>query len=79
MMGHWNLIVKNLVRTSLDNYVLPGTTTGTEILLLYLIQWRRDLSHVTTATVYLVRSQCDRPILGRVISHYRNALKEASE
>ena len=60
-MGQWIVIVKTLVKSSLDNYVLPGTLTGTEILVLYMAQWKRDLIFVTFATISLISFQIDFP------------------
>ena len=51
-MGKWWLIAKNLVKSSLDHYVLPGTLTGTEILLVYLHQWKRDIFLIAAAAFY---------------------------
>jgi hypothetical protein len=45
---------KSLMRSSLDNYVLPGTATGTDILWIYLIHWKRDMHVLCLALVYLV-------------------------
>lgn len=56
-MGRGFLWMKTLVKSSLDNYVLPGTVTGTEILWLYMIQWRRDLLALLSASFYLLLSQ----------------------
>jgi hypothetical protein len=48
------IFFKSLVKTSLDNYVLPGTASGTEILWLYMIQWKRDLAALSFASFYLI-------------------------
>ena len=61
MLGQGLSLLKTLIRSSLDNYVLPGTLTGTEILLLYMSQWKRDVVHLTTATRYLISPQADTP------------------
>lgn len=71
-MVRWWMIVKTIVRCSLDNYVLPGTLTGTDILLLYMSQWKRDLTLVTFATVYLISSQIDLPKSEKSVSHTHN-------
>ena len=76
MIGHWWIFVKTLVKSSLDNYVLPGTLTGTEILFLYLIQWKRDLIVVTSATVYIISSQFELPKIEKILS--RTAAIEAA-
>lgn len=57
MVGSGIIWVKTLVKSSLDNYVLPGTVAGTEILWLYLIQWRRDFAALLSATGYLLVTQ----------------------
>ena len=56
-MAHGCMILKTFIKSSLDNYVLPGTLTGTEILWLYLIQWKRDLIIISFAPVYFIGSQ----------------------
>jgi hypothetical protein len=68
MKGHLWKIAKTVVKSQLDIYVLPGTTTGTEILLLYIAQWKRDIALATTATLSLVFSQKDLPDYERVSS-----------
>ena len=72
MITHGMMFIKTLVKSSLDNYILPGTLTGTEILWLYMIQWKRDLATVTFASVYLIFSQLDLQRLERAISSARN-------
>ena len=52
--------LKSLIKSSLDNYVLPGTCTGTEIMLVYMSQWRRDLVLVVIAALYIMSAQIDR-------------------
>ena len=51
------IFFKSLLKSSLDNYVLPGTLMGTEILWLYMLQWKRDFTNVTLAAAYLMYSQ----------------------
>ena len=72
MIGACVVILKNLVRSSLDNYILPGTLTGTEILLLYMLQWKRVLVAVASLTVSIFLSRFDLPTLERVFSQYRS-------
>ena len=67
-MGHWWMILKTFVRSSVDNYVLPGTVTGTDILLIYLTEWRRHAILLGSATVYLVASQFTLPGVQNVLS-----------
>jgi hypothetical protein len=53
MQYHVFRFVKTLVKSSLDNYVLPGTLTGSEILWLYLTQWKRDIASIVFASYFL--------------------------
>lgn len=57
MQVSFMIYFKSLVKTSLDNYVLPGTVLGTEILWLYMIQWKRDLVALTSASFHLLLPQ----------------------
>jgi hypothetical protein len=57
----WIVFIKNLVKSSLDQYVLPGTLTGTEILWLYMIQWKRDLATLMVASFCTVLNHMDIP------------------
>lgn len=59
MLGQGLSLLKTLIKSSLDNYVLPGTLTGTEILLIYMSQWKRDVHLLTTATLHLISAQAD--------------------
>ncbi|HEX8038481.1 MAG TPA: hypothetical protein VF490_05000 [Chryseosolibacter sp.] len=56
------------MKSSLDNYILPGTMTGTEILWLYMVQWKRELTAITFATFYLMSSQLEAHKLEGVIA-----------
>ena len=53
MHSHVYMFVKTLVKSSLDNYVLPGTLTGSEILWLYISQWKRDIAMILFASYFL--------------------------
>ena len=79
MTGQWWIIIKTVVKSQLDNYVLPGTLTGTEILLLYMAQWKRDLTVVTSATFYLVFSQRDLPKFENVFSSRQSNSPDADQ
>ena len=57
MLGQGLSLLKTLIKSSLDNYVLPGTLSGTEILLLYMRQWKRDVVLLTCATRELMSPQ----------------------
>jgi len=63
------VIFKNLLKSSLDNYVLPGTLTGTEILWIYLIQWKRHIVTVIIASFCVFLSSPDGTTLERVESN----------
>ncbi|MDQ2657791.1 MAG: hypothetical protein M3Y60_10255 [Bacteroidota bacterium] len=66
MKAHLWMIAKTVVKNQLDVYILPGTTTGTEILLLYIGQWKRNIALATSATFSLVFSQKAFPDLERI-------------
>jgi len=66
MWTNWMALLKNLVKTSLDQYILPGTLTGTEILLLYAGEWRRHLANVMLAFFFWRSSTMARPTLESV-------------
>lgn len=68
MMAHWWIILKTVVRSSVDNFVLPGTATGTDILLIYMASWKRHFVLISTATFYLAISQFDIPRMERILS-----------
>lgn len=78
-MAHWIMMLKSLIKSSVDNYLLPGTMTGTEILWLYMIQWKRDMSTLTFAVIYFVCSQFDFTPGEKVISCAQGNQKEAVE
>jgi hypothetical protein len=60
MLGQGLSLLKTLIKSSLDNYVLPGTLTGTEILFIYMKQWKRDALLLTSATRQLITADPDR-------------------
>jgi hypothetical protein len=68
MMTNGWMIVKTLLKSSLDNYILPGTLTGTEILFVYMAQWKRHITVVTSAGLCLIVSQLERSKTQRVFS-----------
>ena len=72
-------MLKSLIKSSVDNYVLPGAMTGTEILWVYMIQWKRDLSTLTFAVIYFVCSQFDFTLGEKVISSAQSNHKETAE
>jgi hypothetical protein len=56
MMEHldnFSILAKSLFRSVVDTYILPGTSSGTEILLLYLRQWSKEVSIVGVAMISL--------------------------
>ena len=77
MFGALTVVFKNLIKSSLDNYVLPGTLTGTEILWLYMVQWKRDLIVLASVTYSHFIAQCELPTLERVISQYKGGSRSA--
>lgn len=57
MRIQWTILIKNLAKSYLDNYILPGTNAGTEVLWIYMIQWKRQMTNIAFATFYLLLSQ----------------------
>lgn len=57
MIIHCFKVVSSLMKSSLDNYLLPGTLTGSEILWIYVVQWKRDFNALAFATVYFLSLQ----------------------
>jgi hypothetical protein len=53
--------LKTLVRSMADCYILPGTASGTDILWLYLLQWKREASTISLAILSVFVSQIDLP------------------
>jgi hypothetical protein len=47
---------KSLFRTAVDGCILPGTTTGTEILWLYAKQWKSEMSTFSFALLSVLCS-----------------------
>ena len=77
MTAHWWVILKTVVRSSVDNYVLPGTATGTDILLIYMASWKRHFILISTATFYLAISQFDVPRMERILSENSREVEDA--
>jgi hypothetical protein len=48
--------IKSLFRTAIDGCILPGTMTGTEILWLYVKQWKGELSTLSFAVLSVLVS-----------------------
>lgn len=59
MRIQWTVLIKNLAKSYLDNYILPGTNAGTEVLWIYMIEWKRHMANVALATLYLLLSQTE--------------------
>ena len=57
MTGSALSFLKTLIKSSLDNYVLPGTLTGTEIMLLYLSHWKRNFEAIVAGAIHLVQME----------------------
>lgn len=77
MLGSLVAVLKNFIKCSLDNYVLPGTVTGSEILWLYMVQWKRDLVLLISASFVFVVSHYDMPGLERALSQYRSSSRHS--
>jgi hypothetical protein len=52
-IGTFSILAKTLFRIVVDTCILPGTSNGTEILLLYLRQWSKEVSLVGIAVISL--------------------------
>jgi hypothetical protein len=61
---------KSLVKVAVDTCILPGTTCGTEILYLYLIQWKKELSTLFFAFLSILFAQFNSQIDVRTIPHH---------
>jgi hypothetical protein len=59
-----------------DNFVLPGTVTGTDILLIYITEWRRHAIIIGSATLYFIASQFSLPGLQNVLSESTEEVRE---
>ena len=57
MLGRCAIMLKSLMKSSLDQYILPGALTGSEILWVYAVQWKRDVYTLLFASVYFFCSQ----------------------
>lgn len=57
MAGRSVVFVKNLLKNSLDNYVLPGTSAGTEILWLYVTTWKHSRWPLIFAFCYFIATR----------------------
>jgi len=63
MKQDWLTITKTLVKSSLDNYILPGTLTSTEILLVYLSEWKRSVLIITSVLILFAKLGTGPPSL----------------
>ena len=74
MAGSGLSFLKTFIKSSLDNYVLPGTFTGTEILLVYISHWKRNAHAFYVAALRLLIAELDWsktdeiPVSGEVLS-----------
>ena len=68
MRIQWTILIKNLAKSYLDNYILPGTNAGTEVLWIYMVQWKRQMATIAFATFYLLLSQAEYAEVERVTS-----------
>lgn len=55
-------MLKTVARSTADCYILPGTSTGSEICWLYLLQWKKEFSTVSLALISILLSQADLPV-----------------
>jgi hypothetical protein len=53
------IILKSVVRTAVDGCFLPGTMMGTELMLLWLVTRKRELSTVSLALISTFFSNFD--------------------
>jgi hypothetical protein len=60
-MNSLRFLVKTFARTVVDSCILPGTTLGTEILWLYMKQWKKELSTISLAIISIVILQLNLP------------------
>jgi hypothetical protein len=49
--GNFSILASSLFRSVVDTCILPGTSNGTEILLLYVRQWSKEVSIVSIAVL----------------------------
>lgn len=53
-MNSLRFFSKSFLRIVVDSCILPGTTLGTEILWLYMKQWKREFSGILFAILSLI-------------------------
>jgi hypothetical protein len=53
------LLLKSVVRTAVDGCFLPGTMMGTELMLLWMIARKRELSTISLALISIFFSNFD--------------------
>ncbi len=53
------VLLKSVVRTAVDGCFLPGTMMGTELMLLWVIARKRELSTVSLALISILFSNFD--------------------
>jgi hypothetical protein len=46
MSNIW-ILLKSLLRSAVDSCILPGTTSSTDILWLYLMEWKKQVSAIS--------------------------------
>ena len=64
-MNLWMAFIKNLIKSSLDQYTLPGTLTGTQILWLYLIEWKRHVADIGAGSLAAFFAHLSIPTMAR--------------
>lgn len=63
------IFIRSLIRTAVDCCILPGTMNGTEILWLYILQWKKEVSAISFAVISIL-SQISAPSDIGVITHH---------
>lgn len=65
----WQLL-KTVARSTADCYILPGTSTGSEICWLYCMQWKKEISTFLLALISILFAQFDLPTDNRMFTNH---------
>jgi hypothetical protein len=68
------IILKTVVRTAVDGCFLPGTMMGTELMLLWLVTRKKELSMISLALISIFFSNFD--FASFTVAHSSHALSE---
>jgi hypothetical protein len=52
--SNFSFLAKSLFKSAIDLCILPGTSNGTEILVLYARQWAKEISIVSIAVISIM-------------------------